>query len=79
MQIGAAATYMLVDMNYTKEQLIDALVHEWDYLCHDDYDPEDPTPEEYRKEMEELTIEQLIEEISTDEYFTLEEYMERYG
>jgi hypothetical protein len=62
-------------MNYTKEQL----VHEWDYLCHDDYDPEDPTPEEYRKEMEELTIEQLIEEISTDEYFTLEEYMERYG
>ena len=33
-------------MNYTKEQLIDALVHEWDYLCHDDYDPEDDTPEE---------------------------------
>ena len=34
--------------DYTKEQLIDALVHEWDYLCHDDYDPEDDTPEEYR-------------------------------
>ena len=32
-------------MDYTKEQLIDALVHEWDYLCHDDYDPEDQTPE----------------------------------
>ena len=46
-------------MNYTKAQLVDALVHEWDYLCHDDYDPEDPTPEEYRKEIEELTIEQL--------------------
>jgi hypothetical protein len=46
-------TSQQVDMNYTKEQLIDALVHEWDYLCHDDYDPEDPTPEEYRKEMEE--------------------------
>jgi len=46
-------------MDYTKEQLIDALVHKWDYLCHDDYDPEDPTPEEYRKEIEELTIEQL--------------------
>jgi len=24
-------------MTYTKEQLIDALVHEWEYLCHDDY------------------------------------------
>ena len=32
-------------MNYTKEQLVDALVHEWEYLCHDDYQPEDPTPE----------------------------------
>ena len=66
-------------MNYTKQQLVDALVAEWEYLCHDDYDPEDLTPEEYRKDMEELTIEQLIEETSTDEYFTLDEYMERYG
>ena len=66
-------------VNYTKQQLVDALVAEWEYLCHDDYDPEDLTPEEYRKDMEELTIEQLIEETSTDEYFTLDEYMERYG
>jgi hypothetical protein len=66
-------------MNYTKAQLIDALVAEWDYLCHDDYDPEDLTPEEYRKEMQELTIEELIEETDTDsEGFTLDEYMERY-
>ena len=41
-------------MNYTREQLIDALVYEWDYLCHDDYDPEDLTSEEYRKEMKNL-------------------------
>ena len=66
-------------MNYTKEQLVDALVHEWEYLCHDDYDPQDPTPEEYRKEMEELTIEQLIEETSTDEGYTLDEFMENHG
>ena len=66
-------------MNYTKEQLIDALVAEWDYLCHDDYDPDDLSPEEYRKEMQELTIEELIEETDTDgEGFTLDEYMERY-
>jgi|TARA_B100000035_G_scaffold10589_1_gene8977 hypothetical protein len=67
-------------MNYTKAQLIDALVAEWEYLCHDDYDPEDLTPEEYRKEMQELTIEQLIEETDTDsEGLTLDEYMETYG
>jgi hypothetical protein len=66
-------------MNYTREQLIDALVYEWDYLCHDDYDPEDLTPEEYRKEMEKLTIEELIEETSTGEGYTLDEFMENNG
>ena len=67
-------------MNYTKAQLVDALVAEWEYLCHDDYDPEDLTPEEYRKEMQELTIEQLIEETDTDDIgLTLDEYMETYG
>ena len=77
--ISTATHTILVDMKYTKAQLIDALVHEWDYLCHDDYDPEDPTPEEYRKEMEELTIEQLIEETSTDEIYTLDDFMENHG
>ena len=66
-------------MNYTKEQLIDALVHEWEYLCHDDYDPEDDTPEEYRLKMELLTIEELIEETSTGEGYTLDEFMENHG
>lgn len=67
-------------MIYTKAQLIDALVREWEYLCHDDYDPEDLTPEQYRKEMQELTIEQLIEETDTDdESLTLDDYMEVYG
>jgi len=66
-------------MNYTKEQLVDALVHEGEYLCHDDYDPEDRTPEEYRKDMEELTIEQLIEETSTGEGYTLDEFMENHS
>ena len=67
-------------MNYTKAQVVDALVREWEYLCHDDYDPEDLTPEEYRKEIQELTIEQLIEETDTeDEGLTLDEYMETFG
>ena len=70
-------------MNYTRQQLIDALVAEWEYLCHDDPDPDDLSPEEYRKEMQKLTIEQLIEETDTDgvgiyKGFTLDEYMDRY-
>ena len=67
-------------MTYTKEQLIEALCREWDYLCHEDYDPDDDTPEEYRLKMELLTIEDLIEETSTDDqYYTLDEFMKNYG
>ena len=76
MQISTLKKHGRIDMKYTKEQLIDALVHEWEYLCHDDFDPEDQSPEEYRKDMEKLTVEELIEETSTDDGFTLEDFMD---
>ena len=66
-------------MTYTTAQIIDALVNEWIYLCHDDPEPDDQTPEEYRKDLEEYTYDELIEETSTDEHFTLDEYMSTYG
>ena len=67
-------------MNYTKAQLINALVAEWEYLCHDDFNPEeDQTPEEYREELQDYTLEQLIEETSTGEGYTLDEWMEHWG
>jgi hypothetical protein len=75
--------------DYTKEQLIDALVHEWEYLCHDDPDPDDDTPEEYRLKLECYSLEELIivciwlnsltEETSTGEGYTLDEFMENHG
>ena len=70
----------MTERNFTKEQLIDALCNEYEYLCHDDYDPvQDPTPEEYRGHLEYLTVEELLEETSTNEEYTLDEFMERYG
>lgn len=67
-------------MNYTREQLIDALCAEYDYLCHDDFNPDtDPTLDEYREDIEKLTVDELIEETSTDEHFTLEEFIERWA
>jgi len=66
-------------MNYTKQQLIDALVHEWEYLCHDDPDPDDDTPEEYRLKMECYSMEDLLEETSTGEGYTLDEFMDNHG
>ena len=66
-------------MNYTRADIINALVAEWEYLCHDDYDPEHQTPEEYREELQDFTLEQLIEETSTGEGYTLDEWMENWG
>ena len=66
-------------MTYSREELINALCAEWEYLCHDDFDPEtDLTSEEYREQLEKMEYRELVKETSTDEYFTLEEYMDRY-
>lgn len=67
-------------MAYQKQQLIQALVSEYEYLCHDDFDPDlDPTPEEYLDSIKDLSYDELVEETSTDDIFTLDEFMERYG
>jgi len=67
-------------MSYTKEQLIEALYQEYLFLCHDDFDPdEDPTPEEYLEMLKEMDYDELVEETSTDEYYTLNEFMETWG
>ncbi len=63
-------------MTYSKDQLIEALYNEYVYICHDDFDPDvDISPEDYRLLLKDLTIDKLIEETSTDEDYTLEEYM----
>ena len=67
-------------MNYTREQLIDALQREYEWLCHDDFDPdEDLTMEKHLKMLQELPYDELVEETSTDDIFTLDEFMRTYG
>ena len=67
-------------MTPTREQLIEALYHEYEYLCHDDFNPyEDPTPEEYLEMIKTLSYDELVSETSTDENYTLEEYLLTYG
>ena len=63
-------------MSYTNEQLITALVKEYEWLCHDDFDPDnDPTPEEYLDSIKDLSYDELVEETQTDDFFTLELFM----
>ena len=67
-------------MTYTREQLINALVNEYEYLCHDDFDPDvDLTTEEYRLKIECYNDEDLIAEASVDEHFTLDQFMQTYS
>jgi len=63
-------------MSYTNEQLINALVKEYEWLCHDDFDPDnDPTLEEYLDSIKDLSYDELVEETQTDDFFTLELFM----
>ena len=65
---------------YSNEQLINALVKEYEYLIHDDYqDDVDPTPEQYLDSIKDLSYDELVEEAQVDEHFTLDEFMKAYG
>ena len=67
-------------MKYTTEQLINALCAEYDYLCHDDFNPDvDPTLDEYMNSLQDYTYDDLVDETCTDEDYTLDEFMERWG
>jgi len=67
-------------VTYTKQQLVDALQKEYEWLCHDDFDPEeDLSLEEHLEMLQELSYDELVEETSTDDIFTLEEFMRTYG
>ena len=67
-------------MDWSREQLINALVREYEYLCHDDFDPDlDLTTEEYRLKIECYNDEDLIAEASVDDDFTLDQFMRTYG
>ena len=66
-------------MNYSKEQLVTALLDEWEKLCHDCPEDDDDTLEEREEWLNTLTIEQLIYETDTDdEIYPLDEYMENH-
>ena len=66
-------------MKPTREQLIEALYNEYMFLIHDDFDPDvDATPEEYLDSIKDLSYDDLIDETQTDDYFTIDEFLEAY-
>ena len=67
--------------DYSHQQLCDALLAEYVYLIHDDYDEDlDMSEEEYKVYLSTLTHSQLVEETCTDdEFFPLSEFMHAYS
>ncbi len=68
-------------MTYTRSQLISALHSEYEFLCHDDFDPDvDMSPSEYLTHLQTMSLDDLINETSTDDTYTLDEFMDtHYG
>ena len=67
--------------DYSHQQLIDALVTEYENICHDSTLEEGEfTPPEYLTYLNTLTHDELVDETGTDEdTFTLSQFMETFS
>ena len=66
--------------DYSHQQLVDALSAEYEFLCHDDYDPDvDMSPADYRADISKLSHAELVSRTDTDDIFTLSDFMSTYG
>jgi len=66
-------------MTYTTSQLRTALIREYQHLCHDDFNADDMNDVQYAAFLAPLSYNELVSETSTDDIFTLDEYMLIYG
>ena len=64
-------------MTYTRDQLITALAAEFEHLSHDD--DADMSPAEYLASLQSMSLDQLIAETTTDDTFTLDDFMHAYA
>ena len=70
----------MLECKYTKKDLQDALLKEYEHLIHDDYEEGDMTAEEYSEYLKALDITQLIDEVDVcDGYYELDHFMKHWG
>ena len=63
---------------FTREDLINASVNEWIVNCYCSPDDDDMPPDQKRRQLENMTDEELLEEAAVDEIYTLENYIDEY-
>lgn len=69
----------LPKIKYSREQLIAALQHEYEFLCHEDFDPDiDMSASEHLAYLNSLSTEELVNETDCDADYTLEEFMRNH-
>jgi len=77
---GAAMQAEYEASQFTRQQLIDALQREYEYLIHDDFDPDvDMSADEHLAYLNSLSIDELIDDTNTDDEYTLDAFMHSYG
>ena len=69
----------LPKIKYSREQLIAALQHEYEFLLHEDFEPEvDLTASEHLDWLHKLSDSELVAETSTGEGYSLDEFMHNH-
>ena len=71
---------VLPKIKYSREQLIAALQHEYEFLIHDDFEPGvELTAAEYLDWLNTLSDSELVAETSTGKGYTLDEFMHNHS
>ena len=70
----------LPKIKYSREQLITALQNEYEFLIHEDFEPEiDLTASEHRDWLNTLSDSELVAETSTGVGHSLDEFMHNHS
>ena len=65
---------------YSRTQIIKALVANYEWYIHDNYDEHyDNNPDNYRESVVNMSDSELIEETGTDDGYTLEDFMSSWS
>lgn len=70
---------MTDEVEYSKQQLIDALIAAYRHLKDEGVWDTDETEEQYLERLSKSSMDELIEETCTGEEFTLEEFFYAYS
>jgi hypothetical protein len=70
---------MTTSITYTRAQLISALSAEYAHLCHDDFNNNDMNDAQYAAFLASLSYDELVLETSTDDIYTLDEFIHNHS